>query len=197
MKTEQKIGRKLGDRCVTRTTFRIVVCGCAAIVAMSARAELTHAQPPQGNNGGPPSGPQVYQSQGFGRSHDGRDRRRDDFRQSNRFMGPQFNSGWFQRPYPTHLDYFRLRSNEAPPRYYGDWYGAPYGGWGQGPESWGPESSGYPPYETGNEASGQGVSPRALMMKTPLQENAAKNSSDAAAQDKSSTESLPPPKLDK
>ena len=43
MKTEQKIGRKLGDSRVARTTFRIVICGCAAIVAMLARVELTRA----------------------------------------------------------------------------------------------------------------------------------------------------------
>ncbi len=112
-------------------------------------------------------------------------------------MYPQVNSGWFQRPYPTHLDYFRLRSGEGPPRYYGDWYGESYGSWGQGVGGWSAEGGGYPLPETGDETGVQGVSPRALMMKTPLQQNAAKDSHDAAAQEKSGSESLPPPKIDK
>jgi hypothetical protein len=197
MKAGHKSGRRVGDSRVSRSfnCWLLVLVGGIATSIVGGR--LTHGQPPQGGNGGPADGQPVYQRQGFDRSHDGRDRRRDDFRQSNRFGAPQFNSGWFQRPYPTHLDYFRLRSGEAPPRYYGDWYGAAYGGWVPGGGSWGPQDGLYPPQETSDETDGQGVSPRALMLKTPLQQKATKDSSEGARQDKSSSESLPPPKVDK
>src|SRR6478735_4890268 len=58
--------------------------------------------------------------------------------------GPQVNAGWFQRPYPYHLDYYRMRYGGSYAPYFGNLYGTPqvvnyppyygpyYGGYGGG-----------------------------------------------------------------
>ena len=47
----------------------------------------------------------------------------------NRFrprqIGPQRHSGWYQRPYPYHLDYYRMRYGGSYQPYYGQLYGPP------------------------------------------------------------------------
>jgi hypothetical protein len=186
---------------VARNPFRLFVVACAASVAGWASFESAHAQPPQGNSGGQQMGPQggpqngppqTYQRQGSDWSRRGRDRRRDNFGQSFPFTTPQVNSGWYQRPYPTHLDYFRLRSNEAPPPYYGNWNGS-YGGW-TGPVGVWDNGGGYitPPADDG--ATGvQGVSPRALLANPPSEQNKSSDGSGKAAGTGGGSESLPPP----
>jgi hypothetical protein len=195
MKAGLKSGRRLGDNRVIRFCCRRILVFVGALGVLLGRGVATNAQPPRGGNGGPPNGQSpVYQRQSIDWSRGDRDRRRDDFRQSGQYAYPQVNSGWFQRPYPTHLDYFRLRSGEVPPRYYGDWYGMTYGSWGQGVGGWSQDGGGYtlPAAESGDD--GQGVSPKALMMNTPPQQNATKDSSGAASQGSGSNETLPPPK---
>jgi hypothetical protein len=56
----------------------------------------------------------------------------------------QVNAGWFQRPYPYHLDYYRMRYGGSYAPYFGNLYGPPqvvtappyygpyYGGYGYG-----------------------------------------------------------------
>ena len=38
---------------------------------------------------------------------------------------PQVQSGWFQRPYPYHLDYYRMRYGGNYDPYFGNLYGPP------------------------------------------------------------------------
>jgi hypothetical protein len=112
------------------------------------------AQPGQNGDGPGNDGPPVYQNHPTdGHQMDGhsldkrrRDDRRDrrDFRRGFPFMSPQISSAWFQRPYPYHLDYYKMRygGSYAPyfgnlygpsgfPAYYGPYYGG-YGGYGAG-----------------------------------------------------------------
>lgn len=204
MKTGSNSGRKLGDSCVARNTFRWLVVGCAAIGAISAEVEFAGAQPPQGNFGGQQNGPQggpqngppqTYQRQANDWSRRGRDRRRNDFQQGFPFNTPQVNSGWYQRPYPTHLDYFRLRSNEAPPPYYGNWNGSA-GGWAGPVGVWDNDAGGYvnPSSDDGTN-SNQGVSPRALLMNPPSGQNKSGdvNGKGTTSPATGSDESLPAP----
>jgi hypothetical protein len=71
-------------------------------------------------------------------------------------VSPQVSSGWFQRPYPYHLDYYRMRygGSYAPyfgnlygpsgyPAYYGPYYGGYGGGYGGGyMNGYGPDMAG-------------------------------------------------------
>ena len=56
-----------------------------------------------------------------------RDERRDrrDFRRDSRFASPQVSAGWFQRPYPYHLDYYKMRYGGSYAPYFGNLYGTP------------------------------------------------------------------------
>lgn len=53
---------------------------------------------------------------------------------------PQVSSGWFQRPYPYHLDYYKMRYGGSYEPYFGNLYGPPvivapqpfFGGYGYG-----------------------------------------------------------------
>ena len=75
--------------------------GFAAIATAVADAQ----GPP---NGGQPQGGwgPVYQRRGFDRRSKDFDRRFDRF---DRRQMPQVSSAWFQRPYPYHLDYYKMR----------------------------------------------------------------------------------------
>jgi hypothetical protein len=76
------------------------------------------------------------------RREERRDRR--DFRRDSRFVSPQISAGWFQRPYPYHLDYYKMRYGGSYAPYFGNLYGTPqvvnypayygpyYGGYGGG-----------------------------------------------------------------
>ena len=99
--------------------------------------------------------------------HDRRDDRRDrrDFRRNfPMIVSPQVSSAWFQRPYPYHLDYYKMRygGSYAPyfgnlygpsvyPAYYGPYYGGYGGGYGgeygngYGPAGYGGVPMAYPP----------------------------------------------------
>jgi hypothetical protein len=80
------------------------------------------------------SGPMQYGYQHDRRGH-GNDRPADV---------AQVNAGWFQRPYPYHLDYYRMRYGGSYAPYFGNLYGPPqvvtappyygpyYGGYGNG-----------------------------------------------------------------
>lgn len=107
------------------------------------------AGPPPNNDGQPNGGVPVYQRHPMddhrfdgSRRDDRRDRR--DFRRDNRFGSPQISAGWFQRPYPYHLDFYRMRYGGSYAPYFGNLYGTPqvvnyppyygpyYGGYGGG-----------------------------------------------------------------
>lgn len=56
--------------------------------------------------------------------HDMREWRRDR-RNNSYFQGPTVSSGWFQRPYPYHLDYYRMKYGGSYAPYFGNLYGPP------------------------------------------------------------------------
>jgi hypothetical protein len=110
-------------------------------------------------------------------------------------MIPQVNSGWFQRPYPDHLDYFRLRSGPNNATYYGNGYGTPWmNGWDPGPGGWGVDGGGYPIQGPEGADGNQGVSPATLMRNRLANPNPSKNSSDQSSQQSVNSEALPAPK---
>jgi hypothetical protein len=43
----------------------------------------------------------------------------------HRFSAPQVSAGWFQRPYPYHLDYYKMRYGGSYAPYFGNLYGPP------------------------------------------------------------------------
>lgn len=115
-------------------------------------------------HGGGTWGP-VYQRKAFDWKH-GPDKRKDNFRHKVRpffpqAVGPSVQSGWFTRPYPYHLDYYKMKYGGSYAPYFGNLYGPPqvvtappyygpyYGGWGW-PEGFGgadgvpADPSGYP-----------------------------------------------------
>lgn len=164
---------------MVRASIRFALFGLFALVAALVAVESTMAQAPQGGNGGPPINgpagpPPVYQRQAFDWRRDNRDRRRNDFRQQQWLM-PQVNAGSFQRPYPYHLDYYKMMYGGSYAPYYGNLYGTPYGtpqvvNGNYGPGDGGANGGAYPPQDGyGGAADYQGgVSPRTLMP-APLQ----------------------------
>ncbi|HEX3601738.1 MAG TPA: hypothetical protein VHU84_16410 [Lacipirellulaceae bacterium] len=160
---------------MVRASIRFALFGFCALVAALVFAGPMQAQAPQGGNGGQPNSgpsngtPPVYQRQAFDWRRDNRDRRRNDFRQQQ-WMMPQVSAGSFQRPYPYHLDYYKMRYGGSYAPYFGNLYGTPYGtpqvvNGGYGPGGWGGDGGAYPPQEGYEGAAGYpgGVSPRALM----------------------------------
>jgi hypothetical protein len=97
---------------------------------------------------------------------------KDDFRHSRgrghspHSFAPQVSAGWFQRPYPYHLDYYKMRYGGSYAPYFGNLYGPPqvvtappyygpyYGGYGNGyPGEYGqPGDYGYPATPPSNES---------------------------------------------
>jgi hypothetical protein len=80
----------------------------------------------QRGDGGSRRGP-VYQRHAFDGWHDNRGHGRNG-RGPNyfaQFPPQQFNAGWFQRPYPYHLDYYRMRYGGSYAPYFGNLYGPP------------------------------------------------------------------------
>jgi hypothetical protein len=79
------------------------------------------------------------------------------------------NSGWFQRPYPYHLDYYKMRYGGSYAPYFGNLYGPPqvvtappyygpyYGDYGYGGN--GPQAGGYDELPGGAPVAPNGVGP--------------------------------------
>jgi hypothetical protein len=68
----------------------------------------------------------VYQQHAFdGHRRDDRQDRRDFRRSYPMFRSPQVTAGWFQRPYPYHLDYYKMRYGGSYAPYFGNLYGTP------------------------------------------------------------------------
>jgi hypothetical protein len=44
---------------------------------------------------------------------------------SPQFSAPPVSAGWFQRPYPYHLDYYKMRYGGSYAPYFGNLYGPP------------------------------------------------------------------------
>ncbi len=170
-----------------RASVRFVCLNLGALMAMLVAVGLVHAQQPQdgnggqqigspqGGNGGYQIGPPVYQRHAFDWKHGERDWRRDRFRRRTPFASPQVSSGWFQRPYPYHLDYYKMRWGGSYAPYFGNLYGTPFGtpqvvNGGYGPGGWGPEYGGYPPQGVDEAVGYQGGYPPGVMMNAPPQQ---------------------------
>jgi len=110
-----------------------------------------------GNGGGSGNGQHGGQQHGpwpgYQRHRDdwgwrGHDRWRNNF---DRWPMQQSTSAWFQRPYPYHLDYYKMRWGGSYAPYFGNLYGTPFGtpqvvgnsGWGYGPWGWGVDGYGF------------------------------------------------------
>jgi hypothetical protein len=67
----------------------------------------------------------VYQRRAFDwhGKHGHHDRRGDFF--SPHHFEPRVSSSWFQRPYPYHLDYYKMRYGGSYAPYFGNLYGPP------------------------------------------------------------------------
>jgi hypothetical protein len=108
----------------------------------------------------------VYQRRAFEfhPMHGGR-RSPDRGHQVARFAPPNVEASWFQRPYPYHLDYYRMRYGGSYAPYFGNLYGPPqvvtappyygpyYGSWDLGGYAAG-YPAGYGYGDTGNPGPG-------------------------------------------
>ncbi len=169
MKAGCEIGRHLGDRGVVRDRAELLIFGFGTIGLILIAAVLAYGQPPQGGPGGPSGGnsgpqggsqqgdhggpPPVYQRHGFDGKRNGSEWR-NGWNRRQAWVMPQESSGWFQRPYPYHLDYYKMRWGGSYAPYFGNLYGVPFGtpqvvngGWGLGTGGWGPGGGGPPGYE--------------------------------------------------
>jgi hypothetical protein len=103
----------------SRVSWRVAFLAAAlAIFGVSAaRAQSSH-HGHDGDHDRP-----VYKRHAFDRGghHHGKFGRRFD----HNFRSPQINSGWFQRPYPYHLDYYKMRYGGSYAPYFGNLYGPP------------------------------------------------------------------------
>src|SRR4029079_3821601 len=98
----------------------------------------------------------------------------------------QMQSGWFQRPYPYHLDYYKMRFNGPP--YAGNTFGTPGVIF---PPYYGPYYSGYgQPIDGGISAT----DPAAMPQGTEVEQSTGKTQT-SAPQTKASSETLPAPAL--
>jgi hypothetical protein len=77
---------------------------------------------PHGDHGSN-HGHSVYQRRAF----EWKDHRFDHRhgRRHTQFASPPVTSGWFQRPYPYHLDYYKMRYGGSYAPYFGNLYGPP------------------------------------------------------------------------
>ena len=120
----------------------VMLLVCVALGFSMLGTARVFAQPWQNGGGQPNDGPPVYQQHpvdGHPSDRHRRDDRRDrrDFRRDSRFVSPQVSAAWFQRPYPYHLDYYKMRYGGSYAPYFGNLYGTPFGT---------PQVVNYPPY---------------------------------------------------
>jgi hypothetical protein len=99
--------------------YRPIVAAMLALVALAPVA--ASAQPSSTQDGQSWSGYQ-RKSSWSGSWHDNR---RDDRRSKFNNFSPQVNAGWFQRPYPYHLDYYKMKWGGSYAPYFGNLYGPP------------------------------------------------------------------------
>lgn len=168
------------------------VYGCGAVGAALLLGVAAFAQPPQNGNGGSPNGAQpTYQRQGHYDSRWNKGDWRRDNRWQQQWQPQQTSSSWFQRPYPYHLDYYKMKWGGTYAPYFGNLYGTPFGTPQVVNGGWGPGPSGLPPQ--GFDAAGnQNGFPPGMMM-SPGQDTSSVNSSPQTEQQQPNGESLPTP----
>jgi hypothetical protein len=94
---------------------------CAAAIVLAADS-LAYAQ---WQGGAPNQGGPVYQRRAFESSPKHGSRKDNKFDHFPIIQSAPVNSGWFQRPYPYHLDYYRMRYGGSYAPYFGNLYGPP------------------------------------------------------------------------
>jgi hypothetical protein len=126
-------------------------------------------------------GPGHEQGHGEGNKQGFDDRRFKD-RRHFRQQTPNVQSRWFQRPYPYHLDFYKMKYGGSYAPYFGNLYGPPqvvtappyygpyYGGWGFENGGWGAE--GYPPGAFDGAPAEQMVAPEGMVIEGPIVESA-------------------------
>ena len=139
MKAGQRFWPKTGDIVVVRVFCRSVLIGGGAVGVALVAAVLAIADGPPDDNGHHDGQRPVYQRHAFDWRSKDHDRRRDGFGKFGPWAAPQVSAGWFQRPYPYHLDYYKMRYGGSYAPYFGNLYGTPFGtpqvvngGWGWG-----------------------------------------------------------------
>jgi len=121
-------------------SFRGFLLFGTAVVAIAIDGGLSFAESFQGNDQHSNNGWGVYQRHAFDRDKKDDQRDRRNFRRNfPMIVAPQVSSAWFQRPYPYHLDYYRMRYGGSYAPYFGNlygpsgypaYYGPYYGGYG-------------------------------------------------------------------
>ena len=100
-----------------RALFRFVLLAVVAFAPKLAYAEWFGDKPEHDR-------PPVYQRRAFESSRwHGKGRHYPHHRVQ--YFAPQVSSGWFQRPYPYHLDYYRMKYGGSYAPYFGNLYGPP------------------------------------------------------------------------
>jgi hypothetical protein len=95
----------------------VAICAGAVLLALDWSSQSIAAQPGS-----------VYQRRAFeGGSYSGGGHDSRSGAKFNHFAAPapQVNANWFQRPYPYHLDYYRMRYGGSYAPYFGNLYGPP------------------------------------------------------------------------
>jgi hypothetical protein len=114
-----------GDRALSRfITFRfsiyLLAIGLTRVSPAASWAQRSGEGGDYEDRGGA-----VYQRRGndWNGRHGGKHGRRFD--RGRHWVAPQVNSGWFQRPYPYHLDYYKMRYGGSYAPYFGNLYVPP------------------------------------------------------------------------
>jgi hypothetical protein len=105
---------------LTRCTYSSI--GIVAFGLTLLSATLTSGQSPDSDYRGPAP---VYQRRAFEWNGHGRGKFDRRFDRRFQFQPPHVNAAWFQRPYPYHLDYYKMRYGGSYAPYFGNLYGPP------------------------------------------------------------------------
>ncbi len=95
----------------------------AAMLALVS-APLTASSQPHGHQRDRSHAPPVYQRRAFEWMGNDGSYKRGHFHPPH-VIAPPLTSGWFQRPYPYHLDYYKMRYGGSYAPYFGNLYGPP------------------------------------------------------------------------
>ncbi len=152
MKVWLRIGRE--HRGAVRRVHRLAVLAAAVVFTLPLAARA------QGGGGGDWSG---YQRKGMNAGYGNGPWLGDWKRRPIQQYSSQVTAGTFQRPYPYHLDYYRMKYGGSYAPYFGNLYGPPnynyygqpyygdyspyygYNGYGYGYSGYGYGNNGYPP----------------------------------------------------
>jgi hypothetical protein len=106
------------------TTLKWRVLHSASVVVLLGLAGASvEAQPPDNYDEGYQR--QVYQRRAFDWMDKHGNGHKWGHRRSPHWSAPQISSGWVQRPYPYHLDYYKMRYGGSYAPYFGNLYGPP------------------------------------------------------------------------